>query len=290
MNEGSLRDDLLSIPGVEGADIEGSPDKPAGLRIRIAEGADQHAVGGAIRRVLTSHGLGTDTKLPGESDVASGPEAEPPAEAGAEAEEMRAPAAVAVADEAYGEPSGADTGTASVDLTDAEAGEGPGTPIVDLTDQGDVVGATEPESSPEPLAPPAEGSRSADEESTTRPPNGSRREFQDTSVPRLESVAVEEGRDGIVVSVSTTSGDRVRQAAASTEGGVESAVVRATARLARPHAPEASVVDIEDRRVEGVDIVMIVLDVDGTMHAGSAVVAAGRSFALGRATWAALTI
>ena len=71
---------------------------------------------------------------------------------------------------------------------------------------------------------------------------------------------------------------------------VESAVVRATARLAMPHAPEATVVDIDDRRVEGVDIVMIVLDVDGDMHAGSAVVAAGRAFALGRATWAALTL
>ena len=82
----------------------------------------------------------------------------------------------------------------------------------------------------------------------------------------------------------------VSASAGSTEGGVEAAVVRATARLALPDAPEASVVDIEDRRVEGVDIVMIVLDVDGTMHAGSAVVAAGRAFALGRATWAALTL
>jgi hypothetical protein len=48
----SLQDDLLSIPGVEGAEVEGLQDAPAGLRIRIAEGADQEAVGGAIRRVL----------------------------------------------------------------------------------------------------------------------------------------------------------------------------------------------------------------------------------------------
>jgi hypothetical protein len=48
----SLQDDLLSIPGVEGAEIDGSQDAPAGLRIRIAEGADQEAVGGAIRRRL----------------------------------------------------------------------------------------------------------------------------------------------------------------------------------------------------------------------------------------------
>jgi F420-0:gamma-glutamyl ligase-like protein len=112
----------------------------------------------------------------------------------------------------------------------------------------------------------------------------------DLGVPRLASVSVEEGRDGIVITVATTSGERVRQPAASTEGGVESAVVRATARLALPEAPDATVVDIEDRRVEGADIVMIVLDVDGRLHAGSAVVAAGRAFALGRATWAALTL
>jgi hypothetical protein len=109
-------------------------------------------------------------------------------------------------------------------------------------------------------------------------------------VARLRSVSVEEGRDGIVVTVAATDDAEVRQAAASTEGGVESAVVRATARLARPDGPDAIVVDIEDRRVEGIDIVMIVLDIDGSMLAGSAVVGAGRAFALGRATWAALSL
>jgi hypothetical protein len=49
-------------------------------------------------------------------------------------------------------------------------------------------------------------------------------------------------------------------------------------------------VEIEDRRVEGVDIVMIVLDVNGRMAAGSAVVGAGRAFALARATWSALSM
>jgi hypothetical protein len=49
-------------------------------------------------------------------------------------------------------------------------------------------------------------------------------------------------------------------------------------------------VNIDDRRVEGVDIVMIVLDVGGTLIAGSSIVAAGRAFALGRATWAALAL
>ena len=50
------------------------------------------------------------------------------------------------------------------------------------------------------------------------------------------------------------------------------------------------VIDIEDRRIEGVDIIMIVLDANGQIVTGSAVVAAGRAFALGRATWAALAV
>jgi hypothetical protein len=107
---------------------------------------------------------------------------------------------------------------------------------------------------------------------------------------RIESVGVEEGRDGILVTVASSDGEAVRQIASSTEGGVEAAVVKATARLADPEAPDPVVVDIEDRRISGVDIVMIVLDADGTISAGSSVVAAGRSFALGRATWAALTL
>ena len=68
-----MQDDLLKIPGVEGAEIDGLQDAPAGLRIRIAEGADQEAVGGAIRRVLSSHGLGTDTMLPGEGEPVTAP-------------------------------------------------------------------------------------------------------------------------------------------------------------------------------------------------------------------------
>lgn len=286
MNEGSLRDDLLSIPGVEGAEVEGSPDKPAGLRIRIAEGADQRAVGSAIRRVLTSHGLGTDTKLPGEPETRDDdPEAGPhvvevPDDAAGDASPEAEPeiatgaTAVAVADEPGGTE---DMDETTVDDTPAEDSE----PIIDLTDgalDAEDASGGEGESAPQPVEP------------VHQPPPTPPVAGHDVRVARLASVAVEEGRDGITVSVATTSGERVRQAAASTEGGVEAAVVRATTRLALPDAPEPSVVDIDDRRVEGVDIVMIVLDVDGVMHAGSAVVAAGRAFALGRATWAALTL
>ncbi len=109
-------------------------------------------------------------------------------------------------------------------------------------------------------------------------------------VARIDSVAVVEARAGIIVTVSASDGTEASEAASSTEGGVEKAVVKATARLVDLASPDPIIVEIEDRRVDGVDIVMIVLDADGTLVTGSAVVAAGRPFALGRATWAALAL
>ena len=293
MTDSSLQDDLLAIAGVEGAEVEGSADKPAGLRIRIAEGADQHAVGGAIRRVLTAHGLGTDTRLPGEV-AASAPIAVVPSEAptddGSDDDapaEVPATSRVAVAT-AEGEV---------IDLTDDAPGDvedefvpHADAPSPDMADEpedeldGETAGDDIWEDAPEPLednrvAPPI-----ADISRGRVAPSGS------GGIARIASVAVEEGREGIIVTVAASDGTEVRQPAASSEGGVESAVVRATAKLAFPSAPEAIVIDVEDRRVEGVDIVMIVLDVNGAVQAGSAVVGAGRAFALARATWAALQL
>jgi hypothetical protein len=276
VNARSLQDDLLSIPGVEGAEVEGSDDKPAGLRIRIAEGADQRAVGGAIRRVLTSHGLGTDTRLPGEVDAVEG------------ASEVAAASDPGV--EATGVVADTEVGSRTV-VAVAEADE-----VIDLTQPAEgaesaAAASSEDEASTvEPVVTAVPG---AEPTSTTDASTADQRRAAPapwSAVPRLASVSVEEGRDGIVVIVTAGDGTSVRRAAASSEGGVESAVVRATATLAQPHAPEATVIEIDDRRVEGVDIVMIVLDVDGGLASGSAVVGAGRAFALARATWAALTM
>jgi hypothetical protein len=110
------------------------------------------------------------------------------------------------------------------------------------------------------------------------------------SVARIESVAVVEGRSGILVTVTDSNDAETSHVASSTEGGVEAAVVIAAAQLVDPSSPDPLVIEIEDRRVEGVDIVMIVLDMDGQIAAGSAIVEAGRVFALGRATWAALAL
>ena len=300
----SLQEDLLRIPGVEGAEVEGTGEQPAGLRIRIAAGADQSAVGSAIRRVLTEHGLGTDTRLPGEGSQGdpSGPEVVPVPQQGDVIDEPDVETEPAV--ENGGVTVLEDVDTPSViDLTaegaedgmsdEAASDEPPAdaapiaTAAVDDTEPDDLPSVPEPE-------PVATASENAPAPSVVEPiapvkPLPSVRPAA-AGWARIESVGVEEGRDGILVTVASSDGESVRQIASSTEGGVEAAVVKATARLAEPEAPDPIVVDIEDRRINGVDIVMIVLDADGTITAGSSVVAAGRSFALGRATWAALSL
>jgi outer membrane biosynthesis protein TonB len=158
----------------------------------------------------------------------------------------------------------------------------------------------EPEAEPEPEAerePEPEPEREPEPEPEREPepepepePELPRSRSVDDSIARIESVSLAEGRSGVVVTLGASDGSEVSQVASSSEGGVETAVVKAAAKLFDPNSPDPIVVEIEDRRVEGVDIVMIVLDVDGELVAGSAIVAAGRAFALGRATWAALAL
>ncbi len=281
----SLQDDLLGIPGVEGAEVDGSLDAPAGLRIRIAEGADQEAVGGAIRRVLSSHGLGTDTQLPGESR--DEPRLEPEQ------------SAVAVLTEDDDESLTA--GAAPTDEGDQDSG---GRAVIDLTDKDPAVPVVGEPDGMDAMDRPADADATGPEEMDDLPPFVEPRRTVETAhdpdqplpspaqdvVARIESVAVVEGRTGILVTIGASDGSKASQVASSTEGGVEAAVVRAAANLVDPSSPDPVVVEIEDRRVDGVDIVMIVLDVDGEIVAGSSVVAAGRAFALGRATWAALAL
>ena len=57
MGVGTLREDLLSLPGVEQAEIDGDLIAPAGVRIRLSAGVDPAAIGDEIRRVLSLHGL-----------------------------------------------------------------------------------------------------------------------------------------------------------------------------------------------------------------------------------------
>ncbi|MEN8112948.1 MAG: hypothetical protein ABFS21_01060 [Actinomycetota bacterium] len=88
MAVGLLRDDLLSLPGVEGADLDGDSTAPSGVRVRLAPGVDAAVVGDEVQRVLALHGL--------RSEVEVGPPA-PPAAApvsGDRADDRPTPAAL----------------------------------------------------------------------------------------------------------------------------------------------------------------------------------------------------
>lgn len=254
MHARSLREDLLGIDGVEGADIDGDSESPSGLRIRIAEGADQQAVGQEIRRVLSSHGLGTDTKLPGEAGIESpdSTTAGQTSESDVAAEKSKTSTLVSVAD-------------------DDEREQAASRRIIDLTE--DPLGADD--AAEEPLV------ESVRSRTTVR---------SEASVTSIERVSVEEGRSGIAVTIVTTDGRSETDVARSTEGGVDRAVVLVAARLAAPNNPDPIVIDVDERRIEGVDIVMIVLDCNGRVAAGSSVIGAGRAYALARATWAAVAV
>ena len=53
----SLQEELLAIPGSDGADFDGGVIAPEGLRVRLSAGADPIRVGEEVRKVLAEHGL-----------------------------------------------------------------------------------------------------------------------------------------------------------------------------------------------------------------------------------------
>ena len=61
MAVGMLSEDLLGLPGVEHAELDGDPIAPAGIRVRLRHGADASTVAGEVRKVLAQHGLRPET-------------------------------------------------------------------------------------------------------------------------------------------------------------------------------------------------------------------------------------
>ncbi|GMQ84486.1 MAG: hypothetical protein BMS9Abin07_0050 [Acidimicrobiia bacterium] len=67
----TLRDELLSLPGVESAVVEGDAMTPQGVRVRLATGVDAAVVGEEVQRVLAAHGLRSE--MASSSRVRRGP-------------------------------------------------------------------------------------------------------------------------------------------------------------------------------------------------------------------------
>ena len=57
MGAQSLREQLLALPGVAEAEVDGDDGAPLGVRIRLASEADAESVGGEVQRVLAARGM-----------------------------------------------------------------------------------------------------------------------------------------------------------------------------------------------------------------------------------------
>lgn len=53
----SLREQLLALPGVAEAEVDGGDDAPLGVRIRLAPEVDAESVGAEVQRVLAARGV-----------------------------------------------------------------------------------------------------------------------------------------------------------------------------------------------------------------------------------------
>jgi len=64
MSVEGLHRDLLAIPGVADAFVEGEAAAPTGVRVRLAVAADPDAVGTAVQRLLESRGMRSRVAAP----------------------------------------------------------------------------------------------------------------------------------------------------------------------------------------------------------------------------------
>lgn len=204
-----LRDELLRVPGVESADIEGDALTPQGVRVRLAAGVDAATVGEEVQRVLASHGL--------RSEMAEPADAESP---------------------------------------DVESGPAQTTAAVTMETVSELIQRA--------MTP----RRRSDEV--------------------LAKVAIVEGKDGITVRAETDTGRTADRAAATGGDRLDDAVVGAVSELAGVD-PAPIILAIDDREVDGTAVVSILIEAGRDRLAGSSVVEGGRPYALGKATWMALS-
>jgi hypothetical protein len=105
----------------------------------------------------------------------------------------------------------------------------------------------------------------------------------------LASIAVEEDREGVSVVATAEDGASATRRAGAEGRGLDEAVVAAVGALVAQALPVPVLVAVSDREVEGSTVLTVVLDVEDRRVAGSTIVEGGRPYAVGRATWAALS-
>ena len=107
---------------------------------------------------------------------------------------------------------------------------------------------------------------------------------------RLSSLTLEERPDQVTVTIGGSDGSSASRTGPATARGLEEAIVRAVAALAVPGV-EPALLSLEESEVGGRQVITAVVEgPEGRPAAGSAVVQAGRAFAVAKAVWAALTM
>jgi hypothetical protein len=268
----SLREELLAIAGIDGADFDGGVVAPDGVRVRLAAGADPIRVGEEVRKVLADHGLRSQMTSPEIApEIPPGPPTQlepavappPPPDSTAPVVTMPHVAARSVAPDdvvmvAPAEQAAVESPIAPADggVADVETMELAATPEVEII---------EPETASDPTA-------------------------QSSGDVRLRSVAVEEAIDGLTVVVTRSDGVTAQRPARNPGKGLDAAVVAGVSELAGDETGRPRLIGVFDAEAEGVGVVTVVVEVDdGSLRAGSAVVEGGRAFGVARATWKALS-
>ena len=104
----------------------------------------------------------------------------------------------------------------------------------------------------------------------------------------LEGVAVQETKDGVIVTATASDGRSSARRARWTGGGLNEAGIAAVAELSGEEAPPL-VVGVNESDIAGTSVVTVLLErADGVRVAGTSIVEAGAPFALARAAWIAL--
>jgi hypothetical protein len=278
---GSLHDELLAIPGIDGAELEGDAVAPQGVRVQLSVGADPQEVGRQVQQVLAAHGM--------RSQMAD------------EAEVEQGVASGSVVNLADYEAEQARHAAHSDPLPQLEiAGSLPpaSAPVSPLTGP---APANVAEETPAPSAVAADDDQAAGEAGPVVAGAGLAAESADTagvaagagehrsSVRTLAAVSVREDRSGVVVTVTSDSGASASRTAPATSRGLEQAAVGAVIRLVDP-AGETRLVAVADTVEAGSTIVVVLVeDERGVRAAGASAMRGDRTAAIARAAMAALS-
>ncbi len=259
----SIRDDLLSIPGIASAMLDGGETLPEGVKVQLAPGADPDSVAREVRRVLAGHGMRSQMTA-----AAVAPRVAPP---------PPAPRTV--------------INLADFDhLTPAAGGEDDsaedGDEVVDARGRSAVRPAGESDVDPL-LSSAAEFLARGERVAESAEPDAADRASSYPSAPLLGDVTITQRSGGVAVSV-TAGGRKASRVAVDSEEGINQALLEAICELVDVE-PVPAVLSVGVADHEGTSVVSVLIDDGAVLHAGSSVLRGSRAWAVAKAFWSAVS-